>query len=339
MATSLRKTVSAEIAAFLLNNGFALTDSTKNPIFQEELVSIANSLSDYFEEGTHLYPEVLLANNIKNIPFFMTLVFFEGQLEHKSLSRAIKMCAPLCNDGWCIFLEVNNDGIRWGMVNCEQKITSLSLLDCLKVFADNEHNFALMHNIGEKTVEIVPANGSESYVVSLSLREFDGVQNLHLHSLCEVISERCEDKLFCKFMEKILTYALQIGHGNLIAVIQEYDGIKVPNFFSAGVTLGKPLDLYGYYIDFKQKEQSLSAHECLSKVMSLLVSMLNHDGICLFTTKGKLLGYHYIVDNQVSAQEVLVGGARTKAYNKLCSLDAIYAVLMKTQEGAIHFKK
>ena len=204
MATSLRKTVSAEIGSFLLNNGFALADNSKNRIFQEELVSIANSLSDYYEEGAHLYPEVLLTNNIANIPFFMIFVFFEGQLEQKSLSRAIKMCAPLCNDGWSIFLEVNNDGIRWGMVNSEQKITSLSLLNSVTLFADKEHTFALMHNIGAKTVEIVPANGNESYIVSLSLGEVDAVQNLHLNSLCEVVGEKCEDKLFCDFMEKIV---------------------------------------------------------------------------------------------------------------------------------------
>lgn len=70
MATSLRKTVSAEIGSFLLNNGFALADNSKNRIFQEELVSIANSLSDYYEEGAHLYPEVLLTNNIANIPVY-----------------------------------------------------------------------------------------------------------------------------------------------------------------------------------------------------------------------------------------------------------------------------
>lgn len=67
MATSLRETVSAEIGTFLLNNGFALAENAKNPIFQEELVSIANSLSDYYEEGTHLYPEVLLTNNLENL--------------------------------------------------------------------------------------------------------------------------------------------------------------------------------------------------------------------------------------------------------------------------------
>lgn len=340
MATSLRKTVSAEIGSFLLNNGFALADNSKNRIFQEELVSIANSLSDYYEEGTHLYPEVLLTNNLANVPFFMFFVFFEGQLEHKSLSHAIKMCAPLCNDGWSIFLEVNNGGIRWGMVNSEQKITSLSLLNSLTLFADNEHTFALMHNIGAKTVEIVPANGTEPYIVSLSLGEIDAVQNMYLHSLCEVIGEKCEDKLFGDFLEKTLDYALQIGHGNLIAVIKESDDFQIPNSLSEGVSLQEhPLDLYWYYNNFKKSDNSIVAHENLKKVTSLLVSMLNHDGICLFTNKGKLLGYHYIVDNNVSAQEVIVGGARTKAYKKLCSLESIYAVLMKTQEGAISFNK
>lgn len=340
MATSLRETVSAEIGTFLLNNGFALAENAKNPIFQEELVSIANSLSDYYEEGTHLYPEVLLTNNLENIPFFMIFVFFEGQLEHKSLSRAIKMCAPLCNDGWCIFLEVNNAGIRWGMINCEQKITSLSLLDNLTLFADKDHKFVLIHNIGAKTVEMKPANGTNAYVVSLSLNGIDNVQHLHLNSLCKVIGEQCEDKLFCEFMEKILSYALQIGHGNLIAVVKENDDIKVPDSLTEGVSLlEEPLDLYRSYIEFKKSEKSLVAHEYLKKMTSLLVAMLNHDGICLFTTKGKLIGYHYIVDNKVSAQEVIVGGARTKAYKKLCSLESIYAVLMKTQEGAIHFKK
>lgn len=202
MATSLRKTVSAEIGSFLLNNGFALADNSKNRIFQEELVSIANSLSDYYEEGTHLYPEVLLTNNIANIPFFMIFVFFEGQLEQKSLSRAIKMCAPLCNDGWSIFLEVNNDGIRWGMVNSEQKITSLSLLNSVTLFADKEHTFALMHNIGAKTVEIVPANGNESYIVSLSLGEVDAVQNLHLNSLCEVVGVNVRTNSFVILWKK-----------------------------------------------------------------------------------------------------------------------------------------
>lgn len=105
MTTSLRKTVSSEIGAFLSYNGFSLRNPDLNPIFVDELVSIVNSLSDYYEEGTHLYPEVLLTNNIKDVPFFAVYEFYAGKLESKSLSKAIKMCAPLCNDGWCVSIR------------------------------------------------------------------------------------------------------------------------------------------------------------------------------------------------------------------------------------------
>lgn len=111
MATSLRKTVSSEIGTFLLNNGFSQKDPDKNPILVNELVSIVNSLSDYYEEGEHLYPEVLLTNNISEIPFFIGYEFYRGELLPRSLAKAIKMCAPLCNEGWCIFMEVNDDGM------------------------------------------------------------------------------------------------------------------------------------------------------------------------------------------------------------------------------------
>lgn len=340
MATSLRKTVTAEIGNFLLNNGFALANTAMNPIFREELVSIANSLSDYYEEGTHLYPEVLLTNNIDSVHSFMRLEFYNGILEPKVLSRAVKMCAPLCNDGWYIFMQVNNDGVKWGMINCEQKITSLSLFDQLRLSANDINHFVLIHNVGTKTVELKPVNGAETYVVSLSLNDFDEVQNDYLHNLCEIIGEQCHEDRFCEFLEKNLGYALQIGHGNLIAVIKEFPEMQIPTQLTEGVNLlNTPLDLYQYFHEYKQSESNLTAHEYLKKMISLLVAMLNHDGICLFTNSGKLIGYHYIVDNQVSAHEVFVGGARTKAYKKLCGIESIYAVLMKTQEGAIHFNK
>ena len=74
MATSLRNTVSAEIGTFLFNNGLSLRNPSNNPIFIEELVTIVNSLSDYYEEGTHLYPEVLLTNNMSHFLLDMNFI-------------------------------------------------------------------------------------------------------------------------------------------------------------------------------------------------------------------------------------------------------------------------
>lgn len=341
MATSLRKTVSSEIGTFLLNNGFSQKDPDKNPILVNELVSIVNSLSDYYEEGEHLYPEVLLTNNISEIPFFVSYEFYRGELLPRSLAKAIKMCAPLCNEGWCIFMEVNDDGIRWGVVNGEQKITSLSLLEQLKLSEDNEHRFILLHNIGAKTVEFVPASGKEPYAVSLSLNGVEDSEGCYIRDLCETIGEICKASHFYDFLEKMIGYALQIGHGNLVAVLDVHEGeIKVPDIFSDGVLLVKePIDLYEYYIHFRNADKDITAHELLKKVSCLVQAMLNHDGICLFTNDGKLIGYHLIVDNKTMTENQIVGGARTKAFKKLVSEDAIFAVLMKTQEGLIQFNK
>lgn len=116
--------------------------------------------------------------------------------------------------------------------------------------------------------------------------------------------------------------------------------VGVPDIFSDGVILEEnPIDLFRYYESFRKSDNNLTAHELLKKVTNLIEAMLNHDGICLFTTDGKLLGYHLIVDNKVIADDALVGGARTKAFKKLASEPSIYAVLMKTQEGVIQFKK
>lgn len=214
MATTLRNTVSAEIGTFLLNNGLSLRKSSNNPVFVNELVSIVNSLSDYYEEGTHLYPEVLLTNNMSDVSFFVEYVFFRGNLKVGAMSKAIKMCAPLCNEGWCIFIEVNDDGVRWGVVNGEEKITNLSLLDQLRLSSDDEHRFVLLHNIGAKTVEFVPANNNEAYSVSLSLSDVEETQVVHLQELCTTIGEDCKNQRFCQFLQKIIGYALQVGHGN-----------------------------------------------------------------------------------------------------------------------------
>lgn len=69
--------------------------------------------------------------------------------------------------------------------------------------------------------------------------------------------------------------------------------VVVPDIFSDGVLLSEaPIDLYEYYTHFKKSDNDIVAHELLKKVSNLVEAMLNHDGICLFTNDGILVGYH-----------------------------------------------
>ena len=99
-----------------------------------------------------------------------------------------------------------------------------------------------------------------------------------------------------------------------------------------GVDLWKvPLEIYEPYMSFLKSKDDLARHERLRKQIDLLIPMLNHDGIVLFSSDGRLVGYHFIVDNNINGETPTLGGSRHKAYQKLCASDEFICVLMKTR--------
>ena len=338
--SSFRDSVKSKISEFLYTISFDLANNIKQSIV-DELVDVVNQLSDYYEEGTHLYPEIVLLRSFEEfkatIPCFYHVLYC-GKYEPGTLQRSLKMCAPLAHSGWHIFMELNAEDIRWGVVNGEQSVTSVSILN--QIVGSETSPFVYIRNIGSKTVEL--CSGNSSYKVSLSLKQIDDILRDELKDLCRIITMSCShfQEVFFDFLFQQINSALQKGHGNLIVVVDIDKAQKIPEVLKEGVIMESPLNLYGLFLEFMQGDKELYTHELLQKNSILLESMLNHDGITVFTTSGKVLGYHFIVDNNTKTSEQLNGGARTKAFSKLCqSMDkGIEAVFMKTQEGTIKFK-
>lgn len=85
--------------------------------------------------------------------------------------------------------------------------------------------------------------------------------------------------------------------------------------------------------------QTEEASVKLRSFSSLMKSMLNFDGITLFSNTGKILGYHFIVNNNEVADEDIEGGSRTRAYEALCGMTEVLACFMKSQDGNIKFDR
>ena len=352
--TSFRDTVLDQIDSFLLGIGFNIKHNLIQ-ILKEEIVDLANQLSDYYEEGNHLYPELLLLDDFNHfklsVPCFYHILN-EGILEKGAMQKAIKMCAPLAENGWNIFIEIKDDRLKWGVLNSEQTITSVSMyrqvVSSVELDGDtikNKWPVVYVRNLGFKTIEFITNGSSHKYILSLSLRNIDDILKNETSSLCQSITDDCErDKEeFQTFLEKVISTGLQKGHGNLLVVLKEKDSLpQIPDILKEGVTLITPLDLYKNYCNIKENGKDLQSHIELQKNSELIMSMMNHDGITVFSTKGKVLGFHYIVENNIKTTEVIIGGARSKAYVKLSkcvSEGIIYAVFMKTQEGSVKFVK
>lgn len=338
--SSFRDSVKSKISEFLYDISFDLAKNIKQNIVNE-LVDVVNQLSDYYEEGTHLYPEIVLLRNFEEfkatIPCFYHVLYC-GKYVPGTLQRSLKMCAPLAHSGWHIFIELKAEDVRWGVVNGELSVTSVSVLN--QIVGSETSPFVYIRNIGSKTVEL--CSGNSSYKVSLSLKQIDDILRDELKDLCQIITRTCPSyqDVFVNFLFQQINSALQKGHGNLIVVVDIEKFPRIPEVLKEGVIIERPLDLYGLFLDYMQDDKELSTHEYLQKNSILLESMLNHDGITVFSTKGAVLGYHFIVDNNTKTSEQLNGGARTKAFSKLCqSMDkGIEAVFTKTQEGTIKFK-
>lgn len=334
---SFRDTVVSQVGEFLLGVNFNVAGSCLQ-ILKNELVEVANQLSDYYEEGTHLFPEVILLDDldqfVKEYPCIYN-IFYTGYIADKELQRAIKMCAPLANNGWNIFIEVREDKIRWGVVNLE--LTAVATPIYNKIKDDKEKNYQLVYikNIGLKTVEFVSRGCENIYKISLSLKNIEDILRDEVSNFCDVIVGDLDgDKSGSKgIIEKTINTAIQQGHGNLIVVIKDEDeATAIPEILKNGAKI-TPIDFPVLYHDFCYGRKNLESHTCLEKYIDLVVSMLNHDGITVFTTKGKVIGFHFIVENDTRTTEEQEGGSRHKAYHKLCTSDQILKVLMRTQEG------
>jgi hypothetical protein len=69
-------------------------------------------LGNYTEEGKSLRPEIYLTTNIgsllKFLPGSTSILIGNCPISEEAPTIALKHCAPLASDGWCIF--VNSDG-------------------------------------------------------------------------------------------------------------------------------------------------------------------------------------------------------------------------------------
>ena len=126
---SYRKTLQTEIVDFLKN------DKSENRLFLQDIIpTIVSQLLFYREEGRFLYPEVYLINELKTLqvlPYLQKHKIADGEANAITVSKAIKKCAPLCENTWSIYLLVSKNRIEYGIFAGEETLTSVHREDSM----------------------------------------------------------------------------------------------------------------------------------------------------------------------------------------------------------------
>lgn len=229
--------------------------------------------------------------------------------------------------------------MKYGLTSAEISETSIPMFRQAIEMPNTGFNIAYIRNIGKKTVEL--AGVTNRCIISLTLDETKDVLKNEIFDLCSVILSKTEGNDSGKlttFFEKMISEAIKVGHGNLISVVDDnIDAIKnVSEILKNGVLFKKPISLVEMIKRAEDEKTNLTSIE-LKSFISIVISMINHDGITLFSNTGKILGYHFIVENTIPKSGKTVGGSRTLAFEAMKASKLFQACFMKSQDGNIKF--
>ena len=337
---SLKEDTLSAVGAFLYDENFP----TK-PQLKEGILELINLISDYHEEGQKLYPEILIVTDwdyFKSISNREIVVNF-AELISTEFSNILKLCAPLAVGNWNIVIEVKGNKLKFGLIDAEIIETSPSLYEQtvgrLGVIQE-DYSLAYLRNIGSKTVELI---GQKSrLIVSLDLIELNLEESNDIQNICDEITLKCEAEIketINTFIFKTLNEAIRIGHGNLIAIIDDNEDIieSIKSIFNDCIYLDKPIN-FQEFIKNCEIEKSNDTSVNLLSYSKILISMLNHDGITIITNSAKIIGYHMFIP-KIEGDEDINGGARTRAFQSMINSNHFSACLYKSQDGKSKFWK
>lgn len=317
---SFRSQLKGEISDFLEKSGMASVETI------QAMTDLIVDLSHYEEEGTPLYPKILLCNSLQG-----TLAFLQGSTPIQvgnnptiilAMKQALKKCAPLARQGWSIYLEQDAGEYRYGVFRESEFPTALDIRETLASLPKESVNAVLACQIAEKAVELVGTAKRHLHIHLSAVSAEEPPANASLDTLIQAtISDVPEStrEPMRSYLSSTVGSALLHGHGALIAVLQA--GQPIPAVFADdGVLLPEPIELTSIVQIFLTTQNSESTLALIS-YGALLEGMLGCDGITILRSDGAIIGYNFFVkDDNVKNKPAseLIGGARRRAFAVLC---------------------
>ncbi|MGR5204688.1 hypothetical protein ACPV3S_18255 [Photobacterium damselae] len=301
------------------------------------LTELVFNISRYQEEGTKLHPKVYLTSNIKlalqMLPGADSMQIGSEANLSSAIRAALKKCAPLANNGWCIYIAQENGQVCFGVFRGDTNPIATSI-DEVVLTTDVPYNTIKVHQVTQDQVEVRSNKGSTLYIsLSPATSEHTSTQS-HLSKLVDCITnELHENKDFVhKVLSDSLSEAIKKSHGCLIAVSTTE---QTPATFNGdGISLSPVIDFHKLVTLCINEDKEAGA---LISFSHILESMINTDGIVIFNQKAQLLGFNFFIQ---SSSINSFGGARSRAFEALCSKlkTELCGAYMQSQDGLTQFK-
>lgn len=323
---------------------FAESCQMPNFVTTTTLTSLVVALADLREEGALLIPEIYLCDDLDEalqlLPVKDALLIGEQNEPAKAVAEAVKKCSPLAIEGWCIYVTKKESAYQFGIFR--GSLSPLSIPVDQTLFSEPRQLIKLVR-LFRTASGCVELRNHRGMVCSMLLNDKPATSPLPQAYTSALVGLVCKDlddavkESSRTYLEKTIRAALNSCHGTIIAVAKSK---SVPRFLSDGIVLKTPLDFASAVRQLLLENTDAAAERGLVASAALIKGMISSDGITVFNKAGCLIAYNcFIISPNKVAGRVVIGGARTRAYEALKAKigKGIDGVFVQSQDGWTKF--
>jgi len=354
------KAVEQEISQTLKNENIVISEN-----YKINFINILPSFFNYKEESTSIRPSIFFTKNIKEITPLSKktkkIVITKDDIDGTNLKKILKMLLPFCNVGWVIYIDFSENYIEYGLLRSLSGIrgytTQKELL--IQVYEDDV-SLLLIDLISEYELKFHGIKGSETVIDfrfdnnSFKSKDDEILLNMSddlLSGLVLPANKRVVDSV-----KKLLNTLYIKSHGTIVLIVDQNCKELPEDIFLDGTWLPEPIDLIKVInsIDDNLRNHDNKDKQFGNKAINLefnleqfyaysglLFEMANVDGVTILNNKGQIIGYNCFAKNEVENTKTIVGGARKRAFEAICSNENenIIGVYFQSQNGDRIYRK
>ena len=317
------------------------------PLIMSHFLNRFNDILNYSEEGRLIKPKIIFTDSIviinRTIPKTQALTIFEDT-EATKFNMRIKSLLAIARNDWCIFVDIKETKICYGLLMTFGSIKDKNLLrlleenttlkertnkiSCIIARPLNFYSMQLHSISGNSLVVNFSLDKSKSNIFNTEIREFVDATFSKLRTTQLKLNDM--KNMYLNIFSNVLSYI-----NGAICVIVDKDYVDT-GLFEDGTWLKEPISFSKLFTQSKSYNESK-----LQAFADLFMNMLNYDGITIVDNLGRIRAFNVFVEPNSKKVGYVVGGARKRAAYHILSTKRkdIVGIYFQSHEGEVFFQE
>ncbi|QCT04386.1 hypothetical protein E6C60_3678 [Paenibacillus algicola] len=318
--------------------------------FTRNFLHLLSRLCNYEEEGHKIRPRLLISNNIKKAIKTVSNSYMiktrTGKTDGSDLEKIVKSLIPFCNNGWHVFIDINEEEVHYGVIRSFSGPIGLSI-------SENLFNVDDLDLVDYAAIEVKTLNNFElllcglhksNLTVDSRFLEIESERTVHFPLMIDEITSSINDSDHREILKKAFNNLFRVipykVHGTICLIVEP--DYEPGEFLADGIWFEEPIDLGQKVLDSVLNNKDIVSAEAYYGLSGLFLDMLNVDGMTIVDTSARVRGYNVFVRKTPHGVEVPnEGGARKRAANTvlLSGEPKIVGVFFLSQDGNSFYKR